>query len=157
MGGMGGMGGWGDGGMGGWGGWGGWGGGRGGGVGGRPLRWDPFGSQGVPSHGIPWAPKGPPLMGSLRLPRVPLPWDPLGSQGVPSHGIPWAPKGSPPMGPLGLARVIPSPPLTSYPTLVGFICMVCSHKVLRQAYISLVCGLCAREGCLKQLRARQLT
>ena len=42
------------------------------------LPWDPLGSQGFPSHGMPWAP---------------LPWDPLGSLGFPSHGIPWAPNG----------------------------------------------------------------
>ena len=28
-----------------------------------PLPWDPLGSQGFPSHGIPWAPKGSPPMG----------------------------------------------------------------------------------------------
>jgi len=41
----------------------------------------------VPSHGIPWAPKGP------------LPLDLLGSRGFPSHGIPWAPKGPLPWDP----------------------------------------------------------
>ena len=53
----------------------------------------------VPSHGIPWAPKGSPPMGV----QEPLPWDPLGSRGfplpwVPSHGIPLGSQGSPPMG-----------------------------------------------------------
>ena len=54
-----------------------------------------MGGPRVPSHGIPWVPKGSP---------------PMGVQD-PSHGIPWAPKGSPPMGPLqwnpfGLPRVL---------------------------------------------------
>ena len=61
----------------------------------------PLGAPRVPSHRIPWAPKGsprmggsgPPPMGSLWLPRVPspmgaLPWEPFGLPRVPSHGIP---------------------------------------------------------------------
>ena len=71
----------------------------------------PLGGPRVPSHGIPWAPKGsppmggpgPPPMGSLGLARVPspqgpLPWNHFGLPRVPSHGIPWATKGSPPLG-----------------------------------------------------------
>ena len=65
------------------------------------FKWAPNEASRVPSHGIPWAPKGsppmggpgPPPMGSLGLPRVPspmgpLPWDPFGLPRVPSHGIP---------------------------------------------------------------------
>ena len=50
-----------------------------------PSYGDPLGSQGFPSHGIHWVPKGSPPMASLGLPRVSLPWDPLGSQG----SLPW--------------------------------------------------------------------
>ena len=66
-----------------------------------PPKGSQWGGPGVPSHGIPWAPKGstpmtgpgPPPMGSLGLPRVPtpmgpLPWDPFGLPRVPSHGVP---------------------------------------------------------------------
>ena len=76
------------------------------------FKWAPNGGPRVPSHGIPWAPKGSPPMGV----RDPLPCDPVGSQGFP---LPWVPSHGVPPHPIP-SRFPPLHPIVRWAENIGF-------------------------------------